>query len=135
MPGSATYARHTDAATVARARLDSAAEAMAAVDAARRAALAALLATAPANARYASLRIRLQTNGGTDPYVFATDPMMCVVPSGQTEWPAYTPGRTDTLADRTADNTHAVADVAPAVSTTSGGRGAWSHYAAAGRRR
>ncbi|HEY1118991.1 MAG TPA: hypothetical protein VGE43_14865, partial [Acidimicrobiales bacterium] len=50
MAGSATFAREADAASVARERLDAAAEAMAAVESAQRSALAALLELWPTSA-------------------------------------------------------------------------------------
>ena len=50
MSGPASYARHADAASVARDRLDAAAEAMAAVESAQRSALAALLELWPTSA-------------------------------------------------------------------------------------
>ena len=50
MAGSATFARDADVASVARQRLDAAAEAVAGIESAQRSALAALLALWPSSA-------------------------------------------------------------------------------------
>jgi hypothetical protein len=64
----------------------------------------------PANARWAIPMFRMLGTGGTDPYIFFTEPMFGKMAAGQTVVPSYVSGRTDLLADRTADNTAANAN-------------------------
>lgn len=64
-------------------------------------------ATAPSGAAYAGTFVRMRTNGAASPSLWGTDPMLCQVPSGQTEAPIYIPGLADRKSDHTPDNTAA----------------------------
>lgn len=67
------------------------------------------LATAPANARYAGIvvRVNVPVSNVSDGHSYYAQPMLCRVPAGQTAWPDYNPGPPDRLSDQTLTNTAA----------------------------
>ncbi len=59
------------------------------------------------NVRGANLWFAIDGNGGTDPFLFVSHPILAVLPAGQLVVPVYTPGRTNPLADQTSAHTAA----------------------------
>jgi len=57
------------------------------------------------DAAWAQIMFRLETTGQSDPYVFVTEPMMCLIPKTQTVGPTYIHGPTDPMSDQTSANT------------------------------
>ncbi|WP_298195528.1 phage tail protein [Novosphingobium sp.] len=72
-----------------------------------------------ANAATAQFMIRMLGTGGSDPYVFFTEPAMGIVPSGHNVLPPYKPGRTDPSADQTGANVAAAIAGQAATATNS----------------
>lgn len=95
----------------------------------------------PANARWAIPMFRMSGTGGTNPYIFFTEPMFGKMAAGQTVIPSYVSGRTDLLADRTADNTAANANALGGTAaatvagniTTAGTTALWPNVTGTGR--
>ncbi|MGL5095263.1 MAG: hypothetical protein ACRDD1_06725, partial [Planctomycetia bacterium] len=61
-------------------------------------------ATAPANAAFAALSLRVVCSGAANPYGFFAQPRLVRVPSTQITAPLYSPGSPERLADRTGAN-------------------------------
>lgn len=57
----------------------------------------------PTGGRWAIPMMRMLGNGGIDPFIFFTEPMLAKVPSGQTGIPRYTPGRADSRGQPNSD--------------------------------
>jgi len=71
-------------------------------------ALSSVVATAPANARFANLFVRcLPVASAVNATGWAMSPMLCRLQAGQAVVPVYTPGGVDRNADQTSSNTAA----------------------------
>ncbi|WP_296717783.1 hypothetical protein [Erythrobacter sp.] len=79
--------------------------------------------SAPANSRWAIPMIRLLGTGGTDPYIFFTEPMLSKVAQGQTVVPPYVPGRADPNADVTATAQRSIVPQFPVIEIKQGEAG------------
>lgn len=66
-----------------------------------------VIATAPANAASVTVFVRVLASGAASAAAWMAEPLLAILPAGQTEIPPYAPGPVDRLADQTSSNTAA----------------------------